>query len=177
VRGPSWNGWSAIEPLKAARDAIGLAIAIEESQAGLHANGVQTSGAWSVEGKLTPDQHKALREWIEKEHAGAPNAGKALILDRAAKWMQTQMTGVDAQTLESRRNQVEEICRFFGVMPIMAGYSDKAATYASAEQMFLAHVVHTLSPRWERYEQSMDAYLLTDKSAPRASTSILLKKA
>jgi HK97 family phage portal protein len=163
VRGPSWNGWSAIDPLKAARDAIGLAIAIEESQAGLHANGVQSAGAWSVEGKLTPDQYKQLRDWIDKEHAGANNAGKSMIMDRAGKWISTQMTGVDAQTLESRRNQVEEVCRFMGVMPIMAGYSDKAATYASAEQMFIAHVVHTLAPRWEMYEQSMDANLLTDK--------------
>jgi HK97 family phage portal protein len=163
VRGPSWNGWSALNPLRAARDAIGLAISIEEAQAGLHSNGVQTSGAWSVEGKLTPDQYKALREWIDKEHAGSPNSAKAMIMDRAAKWVSTQMSGVDAQTLESRREQIAEVCRFMGVMPIMVGHTDKVATYASAEQMFLAHVVHTLSPRWERYEQSMDAYLLTEK--------------
>ena len=47
-------------------------------------------------------------------------------------------------------------------MPIMVGYADKTATYASAEQMFLAHVVHCLSPRWTRFEQSADAYLLTE---------------
>jgi len=46
-------------------------------------------------------------------------------------------------------------------MPIMVGYSDKAATYASAEQMFLAHVVHTLGPWYARIEQSADAFLLT----------------
>ena len=46
-------------------------------------------------------------------------------------------------------------------MPIMIGQADKAATYASAEQMFLAHVVHTLSPWYERIEQSADVNLLT----------------
>jgi phage portal protein BeeE len=49
------------------------------------------------------------------------------------------------------------------VMPIMVGYSDKAMTYASAEQMFLSHVVHTLAPWYQRIEQSIDANLLTDK--------------
>ena len=44
-------------------------------------------------------------------------------------------------------------------MPIMIGHADKAATYASAEQMFLAHVVHTLSPWYSRLEQSIDANL------------------
>ena len=163
VRGPSWNGWAALNPLAAAREAIGLAIAIEEGQTSLHENGVTTSGAYSVEGKLTTEQHKDLVDWIKREHVGAGKAGVPMILDRAAKWVSAQMTGVDAQTLESRKNQVEEVCRFMGVLPIMLGYSDKASTYASAEQMFLAHAVHTLSPRWEMYEQSMNVNLLTAK--------------
>lgn len=66
-------------------------------------------------------------------------------------------------THNTRRYQVEEICRFMRVMPIMVGFSDKATTYASAEQMFLAHVVHTLAPWWTRIEQSVDARLLTEK--------------
>jgi HK97 family phage portal protein len=70
------------------------------------------------------------------------------------------MTGVDAQTLESRRFQVEETCRPFRVMPIMIGHADKTTTYASAEQMFLAHVVHTLAPWCERIEQAIGIGLL-----------------
>lgn len=163
VRGPSWDSFKGLNVLQAARDAVGLAIATEESQAGLHRNGVQSSGAWAVDGKLDDKQHEQLMKWIEREHAGAANAGKPFVMDRAAKWISTQMSGVDAQHLETRREQIAEVCRFFGVMPIMAGYSDKAATYASAEQMFLAHVVHTLSPRWTAYEQSADANLLTER--------------
>ena len=72
------------------------------------------------------------------------------------------MNGVDAQHLETRKHQVEEICRAFRVMPIMIGQADKAATYASAEQMFLAHVIHTLSPWYSRLEQSIDANLLSE---------------
>ena len=70
---------------------------------------------------------------------------------------------IDAQTVETRRLQVEEVCRFFRVNPIMVGAESKNTTYASAEQMFLAHLVHTLAPWYSRLEQSIDAYLLSDK--------------
>lgn len=161
VRGPSWNSYRGMNAVELAREAIGLGLATEEAAGRLHANGVRPSGIYTVEGKLQPDQYKTLSDWIHEHAAGAENTGKPLILDRAAKWTGTQMTGIDAQALETRRFQIEEICRFFRVMPIMVGYSDKAATYASAEQMFLAHVVHTLAPWYERLEQSIDANLLT----------------
>lgn len=162
VRGPSQNGYLGLDAVKLAREAIGLAHSSEEASARLQDNGVRPSGVYSVEGTLNPDQYKALAKWITENASGAENAGKPLILDRAAKWVNTQMTGVDAQSLETRRFQIEEICRFFRVMPIMVGYSDKAMTYASAEQMFLSHVVHTLAPWYQRIEQSIDANLLTD---------------
>jgi HK97 family phage portal protein len=163
VRGPSWNSWTGIDWLQAARDAIGLALSLEESAAALHRNGVRTTGAWSVEGKLVAEQYKQLRDWIEKEHAGAAATGKPMIIDRAGKWVPTQMTAMDAQHREMRQDQIEEVCRFFGVLPIMVGYSDKATTYASSEQMFIAHKEHTLAPRWRMYEQSIDANLLSDR--------------
>jgi len=163
VRGPSWNSVVGLYVLQAARDAVGLAIATEESQAQLHRNGVRSTGGWSVDSKLSQTQFEDLQKWIEKEHAGAANAGRPFIMDRAAKWVATQMTGVDAQHLETRREQIAEVCRFMGVMPIMAGYSDKAATYASAEQMFLSHNTHTLSPRWTMYEESLNVNLLTER--------------
>lgn len=163
VRGPEWEPGFGLNVLRAARDAVGLSISIEESQAALHRNGVQSAGTWSVEGKLNDQQHEQLEKWLIREHAAAVNAWKPMIMDRGAKWVPTTMTGVDAQLLETRREQVAEICRFMGVQPIMAGYSDKAATYASAEQMFLSHVVHTLSPRWTMYEAALDTGLLTEK--------------
>lgn len=160
VRGPSWSGWEGLDALYIARDIIGLSIALEESQARFHANGSKPSGLLSVEGKLSDDQYKQLRGWLDKEHNGSENAGRAMLLDRNAKWMSQAMTGVDAQHLESRKYQCEEICRNMRVMPIMVGYSDKATTYASSEQMFLSHVVHTLSPWYSRLEQSIGVNLI-----------------
>lgn len=160
VKGPSWNGWEGLDTVRqAAREALGLAIATEEAHSNLHAQGVSPSGTYSVEGTLSPQQYKDLRKFIIDNNAGA-NRGLPMIVDRGAKWLQQSLSGVDAQHLETRRFQVEEICRALRVMPIMVGSSDKAATYASAEQMFLAHVVHTMSPWYERLEQSIDVHLL-----------------
>ena len=163
VRGPSWDGVMGMDVLSLAREALGLAIATEETHSKLHAKGVQPSGTYSVDGSLDATQYAQLKAWIEKEFVGAENSGAPMILDRGAKWLQQSMSGLDAQHLETRKFQIEEVCRFFDVMPIMVGYSDKATTYASAEQMFLAHVVHTLSPWYARIEQSADVNLLTEK--------------
>lgn len=163
VRGPSWNSWYGLEAVKLAREAIGLAMSAEEAVGSLHKNSVRPSGVYSVEGTLKDDQYKSLSTWVDTHIAGAENAGKALILDRQAKWVSTQMTGIDAQTLENRRFQIEEICRFANVMPIMVGNSDKATTYASAGAMFQHHYKATLAPWYQRLEQSIDANLLTEK--------------
>jgi len=160
VRGPSWKTYVGMEAIKYARECIGLSLNMEATQNKLHANGVQSTGLLSVEGELSEDQYKALNNWVMRK-IGGENKFSPLILDRNSKFSPITMSGVDAQTIENRRFQIEEICRAFRVMPIMIGQSDKASTYASAEQMFLAHVVHTLSPWYTRLEQSIDANLLT----------------
>lgn len=164
IRGRSWNSWQGLETIQLAREAIGLAIATEESHARMHDKSVRPSGVLAVEGSLDEKQFVQWRRWIDAYYSGRENVGKALILDRSAKWQSQQMTGVDAQHLQTRGYQVEEICRAMGVLPIMVGYSgDKTPTYASAEQMFLAHVVHTVRPWHRRIEGSAYKNLLSKR--------------
>jgi phage portal protein BeeE len=66
----------------------------------------------------------------------------------------------DAQTAQGRMFQVEEICRVLRVFPQMVGYTDKVPTFASAESFFLAHVIHTLGPWVERFEQVISRDIL-----------------
>lgn len=162
IRGPSWNSWMGMDATKLARDAIGLSIATESAHSEFHKGNARISGLLAVEEKMGKEKFEFLSAWLDRHSEGGDRAGKPLVMDQSAKWTSFQMTGVDAQHLETRKHQIEEICREFGVMPIMVGHADKTATYASAEQMFLAHVVHTLSPWYERLEQSADMHLLTD---------------
>ena len=162
VKGPSWDGVAGMQVVSLAREAIGLAMATEESHSRLHSNGARPGGLLSVEGTMSDKQFGDLNKWIETNYQGSDNAWKTMILDRAAKFVPMAMSGVDSQHLETRRFQIEEICRIFRVMPIMVCSQDKSSTYAGAEQNFLAHVVHTLGPWFERIEQAIDCQLLTD---------------
>lgn len=173
IAGPSWTGTEALPLIRMAREAIGLAMSTEETQANLHANGVKASGSYSFEGALNKEQYHQVKDWIAKEFSGAAKAGTPFILDRGAKWQPFTISGVDAQHLETRRHQVEEVCRSFRVLPVMAMQQDKAATYASAEQMFIAHLVHTLMPWFERIEQSADCQLLDEKELSQGVYTLL----
>lgn len=163
LRGPSWDGVLGLDTLNIAREALGLSIALEESHASLHANGVRPTGVYSVEGNLTAEQHDKLVGWIKKQ-AGADKTGTPMVLDKSAKWLNQAMTGVDAQHKETRDQEVEEVCRFFSILPIVIGYTgNKASTYASAEAMFDAHKVLGLNPWFERIQDSANINLLTDE--------------
>jgi HK97 family phage portal protein len=162
LRGPTIDGFHGLDVVKLAREAIGLAMATEEAAARLHKNGIQNSGVYSVDSTLDKKQHDDLATWIGKQFAGMQNVGKPMILDRGAKFLNTSMSSVDAQSNETRKTQVEQICSFMGVLPIKVGFSDKTATFASAEEMNRAHREDCLSPRWESFEQSAMINLLTD---------------
>lgn len=162
LRGPSWDGVMGLDAVKLARETIGLALATEEHSARMFSNGAAIGGVLSTEATLKPEQVDLLRKSWETTQTGVRNAFKTAILWGGLKWLPRGQQNDQAQLIEQRRFQVEEICRHFRVMPIMVGYSDKAATYASAEQMFLAHVVHTLGPWYARIEQSAEAFLLTE---------------
>lgn len=162
LRGPSWNGWMGMDAVRLAREAIGLAMATEGSHASLHRNGSKVSGVLSVQGQLSEERFELLSKWLDKHAAGGDRENKPLVIDDGGTWTSLTMTGVDAQHIETRKHQIEEICRAFNVMPIMVGHPDKTATYASSEQMFIAHVVHTLTPHYVAIEQSANINLLGD---------------
>lgn len=161
VRGPSWDGFLGMDTLQLVKEALGLSIALEQSHAELHANGVRPSGVYTVDGNLTEPQHEMITGWLKKQ--AAAGTGSPLVLDRNAKWVSQVMSGVDAQHIETRKWQFEEVCRFFGVLPSVLGYTgDKANTYASAEVVENAHKVRTLGRWYKRVQDSANVNLLTD---------------
>lgn len=153
-----WDLVRGLDVLSMAREAVGLSIATERSQATLHANGGRPSGVLTTDQKVSPEVVDRIKQaWKQFERENRNGTG---VLDSGWKFDQITMSGVDQQALEQRRFQVEEVCRAFGVMPIMVGHSDKAATYASAEAMFSAHLIHTLAPWHELWRQRLDEYVL-----------------
>ncbi|MFO7905808.1 MAG: phage portal protein [Pirellulaceae bacterium] len=166
VRGPSLNGFEAIPAIRQAREAIGLSQSLEKQQSRLAGNGGKPSGVLSFENKLSDEAREKLREtWQQK--FGPDGEGGIAILDGDAKFQSMTMTSVDAQYIETRRMQIEEIARVFRVQPIMLMQADKAATFASAEQMFRMHVIHTLGPWMARFEQAANRDILGNMKGRR----------
>lgn len=166
VRGPTLNGYAAISAVQAAREAIGLSAALEKQQGRLSRNGGKPSGVLSFKEKLRPETITQLKEdWNNR--FGPDGDGGVAILDGDATFSPMTMTSVDAQHIETRRHQIEEIARAFRVMPIMLMHSDKASTYASAEQMFRHHVIHTLAPWFRRFEEAATRDILDNVTGLR----------
>lgn len=152
LRGPSLDGYSGLSAVRAAREAIGLSAVLEKQQGRLAGNGGKPSGVLSFAQPLTAETKEKLRDtWAQK--FGPNGEGGVAILDGDAKFSSMTMTSVDAQHIETRRHQVEEIARAFRVHPIMLMHSSNTTTFASAEQHFRNHVIHTLGPWMARFEQ------------------------
>jgi HK97 family phage portal protein len=160
---PNWQ-WDALKGLDAVRlaaSAIGLSRAAERNQASLHENGGRPAGYLSTDKSLGAEAMARLRDgW--RRFTSSDRNGTA-ILDSGLKYTSLAMTGVDAQHMETRRFQIEEMCRAFGVFPIMIGHSDKATTYASAEAFFAAHRIQTMQPWWTLWAQRLDEFVLDGK--------------
>ncbi len=153
-----WDFWRGMNAVRLAAAAVGLSMAAETSQAKLHENGGQPSGILATDQTVSAEVIERLKlAWMK--FRAAQRSGLA-VLDRGFKYQPLAMTGVDSQHVETRRMQVEEICRAFGVFPIMVGHADKTATFASSEAFFAAHVKHTLAPWHALWCQRLDEYVL-----------------
>lgn len=164
LRGPSWNSWFGMDPIYMTRNAIGLAVSLERGQSEGQKNGLQTSAIYSVTDKLSEEKFAFLAGWMDKHLPGGERAGKPMILDMGADLKSEIMTAVDQQLIETRKHQIEEMCRGMRVWPIMIGHAgDQSPTFASASEFFQAHKTYTLDPMYRRISQSANVNLLGEE--------------
>ena len=161
IRGPSWDGRIGLDALRLLRHALGLAMALEDQAADLMRNAGQVGGVLSVKNSLSSANYERLKDAIAAQ--AREKKYEPLVVDQDGRWTPTTMTGVDAQHLEQRRHQVEEICRGHRVLPIMIGHPADIAARAAVESMTVMHQIYTMHPLYERVEQSADAALLSDE--------------
>ena len=163
IRGPSWDAVGGMKVVTLAREAIGLAAAMEWVQAQHFGKGGRPSGYLSTDKPSVTEQQ--AEDWKRRwgKMFGGNEAGGVAVLANGAKFTPLTFDFVSAQTLDARRMQVEEICRAFRVFPQMIGAQEKASTYASAESFFTAHAVHTLGPWAKRWELTLARDLLTER--------------
>lgn len=161
LRGPSWNSWMGLDAIAMTRNAIGLSASLEQGQGDAQKNGPQTSAVYSVKDSLSPEKFQFLAAWMDKHMPGGERSGKPMVLDMGAEFKRLLMSAVDQQLIETRKFQIEEICRGMRVWPIMVGHAgDQSPTFASASEFFQAHKTYTLDPMYRRISASANVNLL-----------------
>jgi HK97 family phage portal protein len=137
-----------------AREAIGLARAIEQSQARFHGRDYRPSGILTTKTPLKPDQRSAIiEEWTRR--FGPGGEGGVALLDSEFDFKTMMLTAADSQVLENRNHQVSDICRYFRVFPQLIGHSGNLQGYGTFEQAIESHTKLTLMPWVERLEQAL----------------------
>lgn len=157
--GMSFNGIQGVSPILYARESIGLAMATEEHGAKLFSNGAQLATALEHPGNMSADAQKRLKDSIDRNYSGSQNAHKTIVLEEGMKVAKLAMSSVETQFIESRKFQLEEICRIFRVPPHKIQELSRA-TFNNIEHLSMDFVNTSLMPWFVRFEQTMARDLL-----------------
>jgi HK97 family phage portal protein len=158
VPGLGFDGLVGYSPIAMAKNAIGLAIATEEFGAKFFQNGAAPSGVLEHPGTIK-DPSKVRDAW-QSQFGGSQNTGKVAVLEEGMKYTPISISPEQAQFLETRKFQINEIARIFRVPPHMVGDLEKSS-FSNIEQQSLEFVKYTLDPWVIRWEQSLMRTLLT----------------
>ena len=157
IPGLGFDGLVGYSPIAMAKNAIGLAIATEEYGAKFFANGAAPSGVLEHPGTIKDPQR--VREAWQSQFGGSQNSGKIAVLEEGMKYTPISISPEQAQFLETRKFQINEIARIFRVPPHMVGDLEKSS-FSNIEQQSLEFVKYTLDPWVVRWEQSIQRTLL-----------------
>ena len=159
IPGLGFDGLIGYSPIAMAKNAIGLAIATEEYGSKFFANGATPSGILEFPG--TVKEPERVRESWNKGFGGENNH-KVAILEEGMKYTPISISPNEAQFLETRKFQIDEIARIFRVPPHMVGDLERS-TFSNIENMSLEFVKYTLAPWVTRWEQSLSRCVFNDE--------------
>ena len=158
IPGLGFDGLVGYSPIAMAKNAIGLAIATEEYGSKFFANGAQPSGVLEHPGTIK-DPQRVRDSWMS-QFGGSANSNKIAVLEEGLKYTPISISPEQAQFLETRKFQINEIARIFRIPPHMIGDLEKSS-FSNIEQQSLEFVKYTLDPWVCRWEQSMQRALLS----------------
>ena len=158
IPGLGFDGLVGYSPIAMAKNAIGMAIACEEYGAKFFANGAAPGGVLEHPGTIKDPQR--VREAWQSQFGGSGNSNKIAVLEEGMKYTPIGISPEQAQFLETRKFQINEIARIFRVPPHMVGDLEKSS-FSNIEQQSLEFVKYTLDPWVIRWEQSIMRSLLS----------------
>ena len=161
LKGFGFGGDLGLSPIQFGTQTFGSAIALDEASGKLFGNGLQASGVLSSDKILDKNQREQLTQ-IMQAYVGSSNAGKLMILEAGLKYDRLSLSPVDAQMLENQRFSVEEMCRWFGMPPIIIGHAAQGQTMwgSGVEQILLAWLTLGIDPLCDRIEARIKKQLI-----------------
>lgn len=160
IPGLGFDGLVGYSPIAMAKNAVGMTLACEEYGASFFANGANPGGVLEHPGVLK-DPKKVRDSWNEV-YRGSNNAHKVAVLEEGLKYQQIGIPPEEAQFLETRKFQINEIARLYRIPPHMVGDLEKSS-FSNIEQQSLEFVKYTLGPWVIRWEQALQRSLLLPK--------------
>lgn len=164
IPGLGFDGIMGYSPIALEKNAIGLGLASEEYGSKFFSNGARPSGILTHPN--TVKNPKALRESWNAAYGGSSNSGRVAILEEGMEFKPIAIPNNEAQFLETRKFQVDEICRIFRVPPHLVGNLEHA-TFSNIEHQSIDFAVHTIRPWLVRIEQSMNRALFAENEKGR----------
>jgi HK97 family phage portal protein len=161
IPGMGYDGLKGMSVITwAARQAVGLSLATEQHGSKLFSNGARLGVVLKHPKTLSKDAQLRLKAQFDQQQGGLSNAFKSMVLEEGLDVTNISMTSEDAQFLETRRFQVEDLARFFGVPPHMIGHTDKQTSWGTGvEQNTLGYLIFTIIPWLTRFEQEFNRKL------------------
>lgn len=173
IRAPSLDGVSGASPVQQAREAIGLALVMEQHAAKLFGNGARPSGLLKFKGKLNADSAARIKASWTASHAGGNRSGGTAVLEEEGEFQALTFSSVDAQFLELWQHVITEIARIFRVPPHML-FEMGRATWGNAEEMGASFVQFGLM-RWVKtWQGELRLKLFTPEERGRFFAEFLL---
>lgn len=157
IPGLGFDGLVGYSPIAMAKNSIGMAIACEEYGAKFFANGAAPGGVLEHPGTIK-DPQKVRDSW-NAAYQGSSNSHRVAVLEEGMKYQPIGISPEQAQFLETRKFQINEIARIFRVPPHMVGDLEKSS-FSNIEQQSLEFVKYTLDPWVIRWEQAISRALL-----------------
>lgn len=158
IPGLGFDGLIGYSPIAMAKNAIGMSMACEEFGAKFFANGAAPGGVLEHPGILK-DPARVRESW-NATFGGSSNSNKVAVLEEGMKYTPISVSPNEAQFLETRKFQINEIARIFRIPPHMIGDLEKSS-FSNIEQQSLEFVKYTLEPWVTRWEQSLARSLLS----------------
>ncbi|OWV40395.1 phage portal protein [Mameliella alba] len=158
LRGFGVGGGLGLSAVRYGTQSFGAALAAERSAARVFSNGLQPSGVLQSKDTLTPEQRETMQAVLER-YAGSEKAGKVMVLEAGLEFKTVQWNPEDVQLLETRRFQVEEICRWFGVPPVVIGHAGAGQTMwgTGVEAILMGWLRTGINPILVRNEARLNA--------------------